>query len=398
MNTATTDLRWVTGAPTQAARLFVAAVLVLVGVGLVLLFSASSFRGSVLENDPLHFMVRQGQGVVLGLLALTVFANVNPRRWLSCSPFFLVLALVLLIAVFLPGFGVKVNGARRWLSLGIRFQPSELAKIALPLFIAWTLYRFPFLHVSAKEIAKPELGPWRARWRSARGPRFLLRMGQLFVIALFGGLIAIEPDWGTAAFVMGVSMALLIVTRLPWPYIVFGLLSLVPMGFVLLQFRNKDELIQRFNGFLEPESVYQVWQSLLGIGSGGWFGKGVGNGSAKTLFLPEEYNDFIFAVIAEETGFFGVCVLIALFSVLLQSGWRVARSCPHPALRLFGLAIVLNLVLQAAINIAVATASAPTKGIGLPFISYGSTSLSIAMAQVGILFAISRVQPEEVPQ
>ena len=398
MNSMTTDLRWINGAPTQAARVFLAAVLVLVGLGLVLLFSASSFRGSVLENDPLYFMARQGQGLVLGLLTLVVCANVNPSRWLNLAPWFLAMSLILLIAVFLPAIGVERNGARRWLDLGVRFQPSELTKIALPLFIAWTLHRFPFLHLSARDVARPELEPWRARWRSSRGARFVLRVGQMAIIAIFGALIAIEPDWGTSAFVMGVSTALLIVTRLPWPYIVTGLASSVPVGFLALRFRNKDELLQRFNGFLEPESVYQVWQSLLAIGSGGWFGKGIGNGSAKTLFLPEEYNDFIFAVISEETGFLGACVLIVLFSVLLQAGWRVARSCPHPALRLFGLGIVLNLVLQAAINIAVATASAPTKGIGLPFISYGSTSLSIALAQVGMLFAISRVRTEEVPR
>ncbi|MEM7262413.1 MAG: FtsW/RodA/SpoVE family cell cycle protein [Planctomycetota bacterium] len=388
---ATTELNLTSGEPTRAARLFLATVLILVGAGLVLLFSASSFRGSVKHGDLLYYFASQMQGLVLGLGALFVFAQVRPERWLRLAPPFLAVVTVFLVAVL---FSDKVNGARRWLSIGISFQPSELAKIALPLFLAWTVHKAPFLHISASEIARPELEPWRARWKAARGQRVLLRLSQLMVVGIVGGLIAIEPDWGTAAFVIGVSTALLVLSRIPWQYFGLAGLASIPCVGILLQYRDRGELLQRFDGFLDPQSVYQVWQSLLGIGSGGWFGKGIGNGAAKTLFLPEEYNDFIFAVLAEETGFAGVVVLVALFSVLLQTGWRVARDCPHPALRLFGMAIVLNLVLQATINIAVATASAPTKGIGLPFLSYGSTGLSIALGQVGILIAISKLRNE----
>ena len=167
-------------------------------------------------------------------------------------------------------------------------------------------------------------------------------------------------------------------------------------AFLWLFQARRAELLQRFQGFLEPMQVYQVQRSLFGIGSGGAAGKGVGLGMEPAFYLPEAYNDFIFSVFAEETGFLGVVVLLGLFTLFLQSGWRIVRRCPDPALRILGLGILVNIILQAVINIAVATASAPTKGIGLPFLSYGSSGLTMVLLQVGILLALSRLPSKEL--
>lgn len=377
----------------RPAQCFLAAVTLLVAIGLLTVYSASFFRADTRWGDPLFYVARQSQGLVLGLAALWIAVRVRPTFWLRLAPWLIALCVVLLAALFVVADARL--GARRWLTvpgLGASFQPSELVKIAFPLFLAWGIWKFPRLHLTKRFLRRSGADDAaRATWRGERGRRVLLRATQLAVLGLLVGLIAIEPDLGTAAFILAVGTLLLVVTGLPWAYFVTLALLVVPVGYVAVKDRNPEEIRQRFDGVLAPERVPQVWNGLLSIGSGGVWGRGVGNAHGKDLFIPEEYNDFVFAVYAEETGFIGVVVLLGLFSVLLQAGWRIARDCPHPALRVLGLGLTLNLVIQAIINLMVTTAMAPTKGIGLPFISYGSTSLSVALLQVGIVLGISRV-------
>ncbi len=209
-------------------------------------------------------------------------------------------------------------------------------------------------------------------------------------VAVVGALIALEPDYGSAAFVVALGILLLLLAGFPLPYLAGGALLVAPVV-SWLYLERRDFIHNRLDGLLDPMSVYQVRHSLYGVGSGGALGKGFGLGDEKAFFLPEASNDFVFAVFAEENGFVGVVILILLFSLLLQTGWRVVRDCPQPALRLLGLGIVISIVLQAVVNVAVATASAPTKGIALPFISAGSSGLSMLLLEIGILLAISRV-------
>ncbi|MEE8143164.1 MAG: FtsW/RodA/SpoVE family cell cycle protein, partial [Planctomycetota bacterium] len=291
------------------ARWLVTACLLLLGIGLTVLFSASAYRAFALYGDPVRFLNRQFLGLVLGSAALLVASQIRPHLWLRIAPALLVVSVVLLAALFVPGIGVRRNYAVRWLALGpFGFQPSELVKLALPLGIAWSLARFG------------EHGSAEAR------PRLLLRTAQLLGVLAVGALVALEPDYGGAAFIVGVGLLLLLTAGVPLGYFVAGGILMAPAFLWLFQAR-RAELLQRFQGFLEPMQVYQVQRSLFGIGSGGAAGKGVGLGMEPAFYLPEAYNDFIFSVFAEETGFLGVVVLLGLFTLFLQSGWRIVRRC-----------------------------------------------------------------------
>ena len=214
------------------------------------------------------------------------------------------------------------------------------------------------------------------------------RCTQLGGVALVALLVAMGPDYGTALFILGVGGSLLLLSGMPFGYPLAGLIALSPIGYLGFQGR-REELIERFQGLLDPEMVYQVKRSLFGFGSGGIWGKGFGQGM-ESYYLPEQHTDFIFSILGEELGLIGAVALIAIFSLILQCGWRVARDCPDPALRILAFAVVLNIVLQATINMAVATAAAPTKGIPLPFVSFGSSGLTVLLLEVGILLAIAR--------
>ncbi len=373
-----------------AGRWFLFATVLLACGGWILVFSASSTKAS-LDGDVFRYFFLQGRGLLLGGFALVVASLVPPRWWLRLAPAFGLLTVALLLLVLTP-LGNKAGGARRWLNFGLTFQPSELAKIAVPLLIAWCIDRYPLLHLSRRDVESTLSGTELAsRWNASLWRRRALRVAQLVGLGLIVFLIAIEPDLGTAAFVLGVGISLLWLSKLPFSYLVgFGLAG-APFVVLILARRSLAELLQRFDGFFRPETVYQVWVSLTTIASGEWFGKGIGNSQAKELYLPAGHNDFIFAIYAEEFGFVGVVLLLTLYSILLQAGWRAVKDCPYPALRILGLGLVVNLALQAIINIAVSTALAPTKGIGLPFISYGSTSLTVALFAVGMILSISRL-------
>lgn len=350
------------------ARWFLGATLILVCGGLVVLMSASSYRGLQEHGDPTYFLRRQTLGAILGGVALLVGATVHPRLWLKWSPLLLLVCFGLLLYALTQG---KINGARRWVALGIKFQPSELVKIGLPLVLAWCYDKFG--------IASPQGVTSRFRYHTAL----------VTIVLALSGLVILQPDYGTGLFLLTVGGTLLAAGGLPLSFLFRCLVCLVPAALALYWVRQ-DVILARFQGLIDPRSLYQVDQSLAGIQAGGLWGVGLGNGLQKAA-IPYQFTDFIAAVIGEELGYIGFLALFALLTVLLQSGWRVVSRCTDPALRLVGLGIVANLVLQSLINVAVATASAPTKGIGLPFVSYGSTSLTVAMFQVGLLLAIARV-------
>ncbi|MCI0651003.1 MAG: FtsW/RodA/SpoVE family cell cycle protein [Planctomycetes bacterium] len=355
---------------TPAARILLLAVLVLVALGAAVLFSATFHRAYFALGDPAFFLKRQMLGVALGAAVLCAATFLPPRRWLAWAPALYGITILLLAAVLLAG--PKINNAHRWLPLGfISVQPSELAKLVTPIMVAWLYDRR--LRDSSLTAAKR-----RPLWFAA-----------LAALGLLGALIIVEPDYGSGLFILGVGGALLLLVGLPAAYVVAGVVLMVPAA-VLLWHARGDELTERFLAFVRPEQVYQVQHSLTAISCGGILGKGFGESWEKTGYLPEAHNDFIFGVYAEETGLVGVAFLIGLFALLLHAGWRVVRECPEPALRIIAGGFVLNLVLQAAMNIAVASASAPTKGIPLPFISHGSSGLTIALLEVGIILAIAR--------
>jgi cell division protein FtsW len=296
-------------------------------------------------------------------------------RWYACpTVWLLIVAGALVIAVLVPSLGTEVNRARRWLRIplgpaSISFQPSEFAKWAMVFFLAG---------VCAK--AGPDI---KLYWK-----RFL---PLCILISLVCGLIVIE-DFGTAAFIALISFTMLVITGVRWWHV----LTLVPagaVGFVAALFQAQHRL-QRLAAFLHPDwfgqsVAYQANQSLIAIGSGGVWGKGLGEGITKYGHLPEDTTDFIFAIVGEELGLVGTLGVILLFILFVCLGLAVVIRCRDPFGRLLAAGIVLTIGVQAALNIGVVTVVLPTKGIPLPFVSAGGTSMLLSSAAVGVLLNIA---------
>ncbi|MEM7166343.1 MAG: FtsW/RodA/SpoVE family cell cycle protein [Planctomycetota bacterium] len=360
-----------TGLPSHALW-FLGAVVALLVFGIVLLFSASFYRGADMTGDPTFYLRRQLWGTMLGGIALLIGVSFPPRLWLRAAPYLFSGVAVLLFLVLL--IGVDRNGARRWFSLPLvgSLQPSELAKITVPLFIAWCYQRWGLL-----DKAKPVFLERRA-------------MAMLAAVGVVAALVILEPDYGTGAFLLAVGGALFLVGGLPRRTISLAAV-VVAVAAVPMFLLRKEVILSRFSGMFDPRSVYQVDQSLMGIQGGGVTGTGLGLGLQKAM-VPEAFTDFIVAVLGEEFGFVGFLILVGLLSLLLHTGARIVLRCKDPALRLVALGFLGGIVLQACINLAVTTAAAPTKGIPMPLVSYGSSGLSVTLLAVGLLLGIARYE------
>lgn len=351
-----------------AREAVLAATLCLVSIGVVMVFSASFHRGvsAFDEPRPLFWLAHQAIWAAIGLVLLAVFSRIDHRAYARWAAPIAIAAGLLLLSVYLPGLGRLWNDSRRWISIGpIRFQPSEFAKLA-------TILCVPAF------VARVDV---RRFWRG-----FVPLMGGVFAAFV---LILAEPDLGTAVFVLGLGMVLLLVAgaRILSFVAMLGVSLPAIAAFVLLRW---DMVALRLQGLLRPLDVYQVRHSLIALSSGGVFGAGLGQGREKLGYLPEAYSDFIFACIGEEMGFIGGVAVIGLFVILFLAGLRIAWRAPDVYGFLVAFGIAFAIALQAVINIAVVTASAPTKGIPLPFITYGGSGLTVLLAGVGILLAIER--------
>lgn len=348
--------------------LFVTAAFILVALGTVMVFSASSFHWSV-PDDSYHFLRRQLLWLPIAFGACFLFSHLGTRvlRRFYCQ--FLVASLVLLAIVLVPHVGRNVNASTRWLPLGggLQFQPSELAKLSVVLFVAGFMAKDP-----------------ERRRSFCRG--FLPVSAAILPVFL---LILVEPDFGTAMFVLALGSLLLYLAGMRLWYFLASASIFAPLiaGFV---YHRWDQVKVRLLGVLDPTSLYQVKQSLTALGIGGWDGVGLGGSVQKLRFLPEPHTDFILAIIGEELGFIGCVAVIALFAVCLWSGLAMVWRFRDPFSFLAGAGILLSLTSQAVFNVAVVTGSAPTKGIPLPFVTFGGSGLLVAMAQVGILLALER--------
>ncbi|MDP2872635.1 MAG: putative lipid II flippase FtsW [Bacillota bacterium] len=351
----------------------IAAVAGLVGIGIVMIFSASSNRTFVSFGDPYYYLKRQALWVVISVAAMVFAMNFDYWRLRSLARPIFVFSLVLLVIVLIPGLGSGVHGARRWVGIGIaRFQPSELEKLALTIFLASLLCE-------------------RGRARS-------LRRGIVPVVLIAGlifGLILLQPDLGTAVACAGtIAVMLFVAGANMWHLAGLGLAA-VPV--LYLAIFSAEYRRRRFLAFLNPwadplDTGFHIIQSLYALGSGSLFGLGLGQGRQKFWYLPEQHTDFIFSVLGEELGFLGGAAVIALFALLAWRGFRVAVRAPDGFSCLLAAGLTAMIVLQAAVNIGVVTASIPITGIPLPFISHGGSSLIFTMAGVGILLNISRYQ------
>lgn len=345
--------------------------LALVCFGTIMVFSASIVLSELKFHDSFYFIKRQFMYVGIGFVALFAASRVSYRFLRLIAAPLLFLSMVLLALVLVPGIGIKVYGARRWLDMGgFSFQPSDLAKFAVIVFMAKSLSE---RHAILNDF-----------WNGV--------MPHLAVAGVIGFLIMKEPDMGTCLVVLCVVFFMLFSAGTPMRIIGTLLLSAAAM-FALLVLLEPYRM-RRFTAFLNPmddlrDSDYQSWQALLALGTGGPQGLGIAQSRQKFLYLPQPHTDFIFAIIGEELGFIGCFGLLIGFLVLGIRGFRIASRCPSLFGSLLAFGLTSQILIQAFLNMAVVIGITPVTGVPLPFISYGGTSLLIGMTSIGVLLNIS---------
>lgn len=365
----------------RAAAAITVLVAALAVLGVVLVYSSTSVGIAMKAQDATLFLRRQLLWVALGAGVFTLARTTDLatlRRWSWPLLGLTVLALVL---VLVPGVGAKVNGARRWIRVaGLNGQPSELAKIALVVFCAaWAAGR-------------------REELQTLRGA-----LPALGIVGLVAGLVAVEPDMGTALLLSTVATTVLLAGGVRLRHL---LLIGTPGALLLFLFaaRKLTYITHRINAFLDPTSDpggvgYQTRQAVIAIGSGGPFGVGLGASQQKLLFLPDVHTDFIFALVGEELGLLGALAVIGVFAGVVVVGMKAVDRARDEFAFLLGLGLLLTFGLQSILNMAVATASVPPKGIALPFLSFGGSSLLFAAAAAGLLARVAAEgrPPERAP-
>ena len=341
-------------------------VAALMALGLVMLYSSSMTEGGV------HYLMLQliwcACGLVLCAAATTLdYQLLRKFAW----PIFL-LALFLLVLVLVPHIGRKINGARRWFDFhGWRFQPSEFAKLALVILLAWYGHYFQrHMQTLGRGVVLPGV-----------------------FIALVLGLVFVEPDRGTSILLAAVGGAMLLLAGVRWKYIVPPvMLGAVALAISLLSDPMRRRRILSWWDLEQHKdgAGYQAYQAMIALGSGGWTGLGLGNGRQKLGFVPEDHTDFILSVIGEELGLIATLFILLAFVIIVICGIYIALHSRDTFGFLLGTGVTLLIGLQAAINIGVVTSALPNKGLPLPFISYGGSNLLAMFACVGILFSIAR--------
>ena len=355
----------------KSAYFLFLAVLGMLVIGIVMLFSTSAFAKDS-HGDMYFFVKRQAVWLAVGLVVCAVAAIVDYHFWLRTWWIWFGLALVTLAFCFVPHFGMRINGSRRWVSLGLAtFQPSEIAKVAVIFFLA----------------------AWFAS-REKESSRLLQGFVIPFAIVCAAlVLIVTEVDLGTTALI-GATMFVVMFVAGTHPALL-GLLSLCGLGGILFVATHMSERMGRLAAFMDPERFkddagLQQMQALIAWGSGGMEGLGLGNGRQKMLYLPYAHTDFIFPMIGEELGLRMSLLVVFLFVVIIVCGLMIALHAKDRAGLLLGSGIVSLLGLQAAVNIGVTTSLLPNKGLPLPFVSYGGSNLAACLFGVGLLLNIYR--------
>ncbi len=349
-------------------KLLVLVTLGLVAFGLVMVYSATSASAAVGDGDPMSFLKRQAIYACLGIVLMALASQLDYHRLRFVAPPLLLVALGMCAAVLVVA--PEINGARRWFLLGpASFQPSELAKLALCLFAAVYLARRSPPRTLG-ELAKP-LG---------------------LLTAMFCGLILLEPDLGTTITLCGMMLAILLVAGVPTRLLVTSTFLAVGVGMLAIWVEPYRRA--RVFSFLDPwddaeGSGFQIVQAMIGIGSGGVTGAGLGEGVGKISYLPEAHTDMIFAVIGEELGLVGSALVIGAFAAFALVGFRIALRCRDPFGKLLAAGLTALVCGQAAVNLAAVLGMAPLTGIPLPFVSYGGSSLVVLLGGVGILLNIA---------
>lgn len=346
-------------------------VLFLVGIGIVMVYSASSALAHEALKPDYFFLRRQVIFGMAGVVVLVLFRHV-PFRWFKALAYpILAFAIGFLIVIQVPGFGVKAGGATRWFSFsGVSFQPSELARFALVIYLAYSLSK------KKENIRTFSIGFF---------PHIIV-LGTLVV------LILMQPDFGSAAILCMITWLMLFIGGVRVLHLFSTCIVVLPGAYFFII--NAEYRLKRITGFLDPwqyptDEGYQIIHSLMAFGSGGIWGTGIGKSYQKLFYLPEPHTDFIFSVVGEELGLVGVAVILGLYAVIIWRGIGIANHSRDYFGALLAGGLTVSFGLQVCVNMGVTLGLLPTKGLTLPFLSYGGTSLLMSMAAIGVLMNIS---------
>jgi cell division protein FtsW len=352
--------------------LLVAAVTMLLTIGLIMVFSASAVVAEEKYGSILYYSRKQILWGFLCILTIFIFSRVKYTNYTKKGlPLFGILAsFALLVGLFI--WGDVVNGARRWYSLGFAsFQPSELSKIALIIYFADILSR-------KGEILR--------NWKKGLLPHIIL-----FCLIIIP--ILLQPDLGTVVMISMIISIMAFLSNIRFKHVLAGVTFLIPAAFIKIQ--SSEYQISRINSWIDNltnplGSGHQIKQSLIGLGKGGILGSGIGTSKQKFFFLPDSHTDFVFSILGEEVGFIGTSIVLILFLIILWRGISISKRAPSAFAQFLAIGLTMHLVLYAFINVAVVTMLVPTTGLPMPFISYGGSSLIGVGLSVGILINISR--------
>ena len=361
---------------------FLLLVLILLGIGLIMLLSAS-FPSAQAKGDAFFFIKRQLVFAAMGLFAMFSIGKINYQRFRGVANIAIFVSIILLILVVIPGIGITRNHATRWLGIPnteLTFQPTEIAKLGIIVFFA-------------ASIAKK-----RERMRTFKDGILWPYGVILIAVAVF---VLLEPHMSGAILLVGIGAVMMVVGGIHWIWVAGGV-GLGSLGVYLLLFTDLMERIgynsHRITTWRDPfwdalDKSYQMAQSFITIGSGGLLGVGLGKSRQKFMFLPEEHNDFIFSVVCEELGLVGATLIMLLFSLLIIRGYWLAIHARDRFGSLLVVGVITQIALQTFLNIAVVSGTIPATGISLPFFSYGGTALAIQLAEMGIVLSVSRQIP-----
>ena len=348
-------------------------VLLLTGIGLVMLFSTSFPRAYYKGLNPAYYLIRQGVFAIMGIAAMLIIGRINYQRFRGASKLLLGLAIVLLMLVLVPGIGQTRNNATRWIGIGeiLTFQPSEIAKFAVVLYFSDTISK-----------KKDKMRTFRYG---------ILPYGVILVV--IAGLMMLEPHLSGTVLILGTGAILMLVGGISWIWVFAALGAAGAAGYLIVGVLGygSSRIAMWHDPWIDPlNDGYQMVQSLLSIGSGGLLGVGLGKSRQKFLYLPEEYNDFIFSIICEELGLIGACVIMLLFAALILRGYWIALHARDRFGALLVVGVTSLIAMQTFLNIGVVTGLLPATGISLPFFSYGGTALLIQLAEMGVVLSVSR--------
>ena len=354
-------------------KIFVAAILSLILVGLMMVSSSSVMVATKYYHQPFYFLVRQIAYLFLGFFLAMVVLRTDTNKWQQHSVALLGICLLCMVLVLIPGIGKMVNGSRRWLSLGfIGIQVSELAKLLVIVYMAGYL----------------------VRQATRKNQQIMAFIKPLVVLALIAGLLLLEPDFGATVVIVSTVMMMLFLSGVQWRYYIV-IIALVAVAMAAIAVASPYR-VARLTAFLNPwadqfKSGYQLTQALIAFGRGGWFGMGLGDSVQKLFYLPEAHTDFLFAVLAEELGFAGILLVISLYTMVFWRGMAIGFQAFQQN-RLFAAYVAYGLscwlFFQAFINMGVNSGMLPTKGLTLPFLSYGGASLVVNCMVVALLLRI----------